>query len=88
MDRIRVKSVLTDGRVALWDRHPEHPGGEVFIADGEVHEVARTPAVEQRIRDGSLVVVPDVTAGEGTARRAPTSNDAFQPAPVPRRRGK
>lgn len=88
MDRIRVRSVLTDGRVALWDRHPEQPGGEVFITDAAVHEVARTQAVEQRIRDGSLVVVPDVGDRAG-ASPAPTDVKASPPAAVPpRRRGK
>lgn len=41
--------------VALWERHPEHPGGEVFLAGGGVFEVALTPAVEARLRDGRLV---------------------------------
>ncbi len=48
--------------VALWERHPEHPGGEVFLAGGGVFEVALTPAVEARLRDGRLVAAGDSRA--------------------------
>lgn len=59
LEQIVVRSTLPDGRVALWDRDKRHPGGEVFIADGHAtHQVARTDMVEQRIREGSLIIVP------------------------------
>lgn len=52
------------GVVALWERHPAHPGGEVFLAGGGVFDVALTPAVEARLRDGRLVAAEDSRAAE------------------------
>ena len=48
---LKVKS--TDGRV-FWERHPDHPDGEVFVADDAVVKVARTSQVSQAIRLGRL----------------------------------
>ena len=48
--------------VALWERHPEHPDGEVFLAGGGVFEVALTPAVEARLRDGRLILAEAAVA--------------------------
>ncbi len=56
MKTIRVR--LADpggGQVALWERHPDHPGGEVFLAGNGVFDVALTPAVESRLKSGKLV---------------------------------
>ena len=55
-----------DGRV-FTERHPDHPGGEVWIAgDGlqasETVTVARTLAVERAIRAGRLKEVPKARA--------------------------
>ena len=62
---IKVKSNLPDkSRVAIWERHPDHPktekfpdGGEIFISDDKEHEVAETAKVKRFIRDGILVKV-------------------------------
>lgn len=54
---IRVKSALPDNRVALWDRNPAHPGGEVLIWGDDVREVAETEAVRNAIKDGRLVEI-------------------------------
>lgn len=60
--------------VALWERHPEHPGGEVFLAGGGVFEVALTPAVEARLRDGRLILVEaasvDASVGDAIVEKA------------------
>lgn len=53
----RVKSGLEAGRVALWERHPAHPGGEVFIADDQVRETGDTPAVRAALAEGRLIEV-------------------------------
>lgn len=51
-----------DSVVALWERHPAHPGGEIFLAGSGEFEVAMTPAVEARLRNGRLVLVePAIT---------------------------
>lgn len=56
--RVRV-SDADGGRVALWERHPAHPDGEVFLAGPGVFEVALTPAVETRLSRGVLVRVEE-----------------------------
>ena len=54
--RITVKSNLPDKiRVALWEVHPDHPGGEVYIADDQAHEVALTRRVQAALGRGWLV---------------------------------
>lgn len=66
MMTVRVRVGEPGGRatgvavVALWERHPDHPGGEVFLAGEGEFEVALTPAVEARLRDGRLIVVDHV----------------------------
>jgi hypothetical protein len=67
LPKIKVKSGHGDSsRVALYEKHPEHPNGEVFIAnrlkaDGKWDypevEVAKTPEVNKRLRNGALVEV-------------------------------
>lgn len=44
-------------RVALWERHPDHPGGEIFLKGGTVADAAETPAVRAAISAGRLVVL-------------------------------
>lgn len=39
---------------AFWERHADHPEGEVWIADGEIHEVAETPKVREAISKEKL----------------------------------
>ena len=70
---IKVKSNRTDGKVALWEAHPDHPGGEVYIAIGaptvdvpeskaKVVEVAETPKVLGALKEGLIVKVSDSPA--------------------------
>ncbi|HEY7641239.1 MAG TPA: hypothetical protein VH814_16040 [Steroidobacteraceae bacterium] len=54
---ITVESALTGtdaNRVALYERDPAHPNGEAFVGPGHQVEVARTAAVEARLRAGIL----------------------------------
>ncbi len=70
MDRIRVRVAQPEGhRVTLWERHPEHPGGEVWLAGAGEYDVAATPAVVARLRDGRLVLVETVAAPPPTPAR-------------------
>ena len=67
-----VEVYSPDGRV-FTERHPDHPGGEVWIAgDGlqasETMTVARTPAVERAIRAGRLKEVPKPRARKPAAK--------------------
>lgn len=75
------------GRVALFDRHPAYPGGELFLAGDDVATVALTPAVSAAIASGALIVVEPVHGQE----TGPVPNEA-KPAMIadltPRRRRK
>ena len=61
---------LEPGQVAIWERDPDHPNGEVYLAaphEGEetqTIEVARTGLVSQRLSDGRLVEVVPKKAGK------------------------
>jgi len=71
---ITVSAARQDGRVALWERHPDHPGGEVFVAaDSGRVRVARTPAVLAALAAGRLVAV---------APAVPVVAPEPEPAPV------
>lgn len=54
---IRVRSGIEGDRVAFWERHPAHPGGEVLIAGAAVFEVGDTVEVQNALKDGRLVKV-------------------------------
>jgi len=63
MDIIRVRVAEPESnRVALWERHPAHPHGEVWLAGAGEYDVAATPAVMSRLRNGTLVKVDTVAA--------------------------
>lgn len=68
-ETIFVKAADESGRVALWEKHPSHPDGEVFIAGTAVVEVAKTPDVLERLSRGVLVEVTK-TGKEKTAASA------------------
>lgn len=61
MDLITVKSNV-ENRIALWQKHPAHPGGEVFVAGGIVATVALTDEVQTRIDNGFLIVTDEAPA--------------------------
>lgn len=72
MDVLRVRVAEPDeGRVTLWERHPAHPGGEVWLSGAGAFDVAATPAVVARLRDGRLVAVESVQEEEQTAAAPP-----------------
>jgi hypothetical protein len=53
---IKVQAAKQDKKVVLFERHPDHPGGEIFIHGNDtVHEVAHTAAVKKAIHEGTLV---------------------------------
>lgn len=69
---ITVMAAKQDDRVVLWERHPDHPGGEVFVAgNGRAVRAARTAAVQQRLAVRTLLVVQpatDAPASKGKKR--------------------
>lgn len=79
-ERVRVRATAADGRVVLWERDAEHPGGEVFLAaDGRVVEAGLTPAVAALLSSGALEMVGDV--GAQTGMDSAEAGDGV-PAPV------
>lgn len=65
MDVLRVRVADPESnRVTLWERHPAHPGGEVWLTGAGSFDVAATPAVVARLRDGRLVAVESVREEE------------------------
>lgn len=75
-DVIEVKAVTEDRKVVLWEKHPSHPNGEVWISgNGRAVKVARTAEVDKRIRSGVLVQVPDAQT-----RTVPPETSAQQKA--------
>lgn len=54
---ITVKSAREDDQVALWERHPDHPGGEVFVTGEREVKVAKTSGVMRQLSRHQLVEV-------------------------------
>ncbi len=62
IETITVKSALPSNDVALWEKHPNHPGQEIFVAGEAEVEVAKTPRVMRALADNRLVEVEKKTA--------------------------
>lgn len=71
MDVIWVRSGTPGDAVALWERAPEHPDSEVFVAGPAPVQAATTPAVIARLRDGRLIL---------DTSRAPVVDALHEPA--------
>lgn len=56
---ITVTSALENDKVALWEKHPDHPGPdhEIFVAGDVEVEAAETARVLRAIADGRLAKV-------------------------------
>jgi hypothetical protein len=71
-------------RVALWERDPRHPGGEVWVAGEAPQEVYPTPTVHRLLREGALTLVeaPQDAPPAPEATPAATDTAAARVAPV------
>lgn len=79
LKQVHVKSNRPDSRVVLWEVHPQHPGGEVYLAGNlddagqPAHrhkKVALTDAVRRKIFEGELVE----TTATGKAKKPPAED--------------
>ena len=52
---INIKAPGEHCAVVLWQRHPDHPAGEVYVTEGMVVVVALTDEVQQRLATGRIV---------------------------------
>jgi len=68
MIKVKVKAKNPE-TVALWERNPAHPNGEVYITGDKVFEVAKTDAVVSRLKSGLLVEVKPVAQKPTVKRR-------------------
>lgn len=60
---INVQPGRGDGRVALYEVHPDHPDGEAWVASaGQTVQVARTPLVARKLQSGDLVEINPAVA--------------------------
>ena len=68
---------VTGGKpIALWERDPARPGGEVLVVGDQAVRVARTERVVEKLRNKELVQVanpelPDQGGGRGLGPAAP-----------------
>lgn len=58
-ETIWVMSNRKDDRVVLWERDPQHPGGEAFVGGSTPDHVARTGEVERLLHQGLLIEIPE-----------------------------
>lgn len=82
---IKVMPAKQDDRVALWEVHPDHPDGEIFITgNGKSYKVALTPMVKSRLNDGKLIRMQSDDAVDEVATTATdTAENATFPPTVP-----
>lgn len=91
---LKVKGASKGNRVALAERHPDHPEGEVFIYGQRSAWVAATKAVKTAIARGLLeldtdddepevAVEPPVTSDKEKSEEAEAASRATEVAPDP-----
>lgn len=64
MAKVITVKATHPGRVAVWDRHPDHPGGEIFVYSDEPVKAAMTPAVMLALSEGRIVEAAPAAAAE------------------------
>lgn len=62
---ITLKSNLGNNRAALWERHPDHPTGEIFVAGDRVVKAALTAQVQAALSEGRVMQVASKTTTKG-----------------------
>lgn len=62
-DSIWVMSNRVDDRVVLFEKDPAHPGGEAFVGGNKVDQVGLTGTVEDLLRAGLLLEIPEPPEG-------------------------
>lgn len=85
---ITVKSALADkSRIALFEKHPDHPGGELLVTGESEFQAAKTRAVLAALGDGRLVEVGLTQPARQVASVEPESPPPIRQAQdAPRRR--
>lgn len=57
--KVKITDKTEPRRAILWERHPSHPGGEIFLVGGRegVYEVGETAEIKRLIKAGILATV-------------------------------
>lgn len=55
--RVLIVGNGPSNRVALFEQHRDHPGGEIFVVGGQRTEAAPTAGVQRAARDGRIRIV-------------------------------
>jgi hypothetical protein len=66
MQTVTVRGAWLPGhvaQVAVWERDPRHPGGELYLTSGQVATVCLTPGVNAALARGSLELVEELVDG-------------------------
>lgn len=62
-DYIWVISNRKDDRTVLFERDPQHPGGEAFIGGSAPDRVARTAEIDRLLHTGEIIQIPEPPDG-------------------------
>lgn len=61
---LTVRSVRRDHKIAFWEKHPRHPGGEAIVhGDGKAVQIGQTPFAREAIGNGQILVMPSPEPG-------------------------
>jgi hypothetical protein len=60
---IWVISNRKDDRTVLFERDPEHPGGEAFVGGATPAKVGRTARIDQLLHSGEIIQIPEPPDG-------------------------
>lgn len=78
MQTVTVRGVWLPGhvaQVALWERDPRHPGGELYLTSGQVATVCLTPGVNAALARGSMELVEEPPAPEPEIAKAEPADE-------------
>lgn len=79
-DRIFV--TMAGDRGSFFERHEDHPGGEVWVQPGVVAEAARTQKVRRALGRREFLIQVDKPVTKPEAKAAPKTDDPREMKPA------
>lgn len=80
-EQIKVMPARNDGQVVLWEVHPDHPNGEVWIVgDGTSCTVAITQRVRRLLNDNKLIRVQSTDVADEVVQVTDAVEDGTEPS--------
>ena len=81
---VKVMPARNDDQVVLWEVHPDHPDGEIWIVgDGTSYLVALTHRVRQRINEGQLIRLQSVDVADEVLATTDATEDSTESVTEP-----